>query len=146
VETKHKLILWAVLFLVGFLLGFFPQYSRRAEVQDRLEQTREELRSARGEIDDLVFQLRLAEMRDLLGMLHLEATRQNFGVAADHSTRFFNLVGELAALDPDDTRRAELQRLLQGRDTVTALLAQGDPAVVAEIRSLLIRAHEATRE
>ena len=58
-------------------------------------------------------------MRDLIGLLYVQANQKNYGLAAETGTRFFNRVREVANQAQDATRRKALEDLLAPRDKVT---------------------------
>ena len=130
---KNRLILWLVLLLVGFLAGFVPQYNKVRRLGSELESVKQQFSSC---------QLggRLAQLRDTAALMYLEATRQNYGIAGEHSTRFFDQAKQLAEETSDGALRTSLQELLRSRDVITAELAKGNSAVVPELQSLLVKA------
>jgi hypothetical protein len=58
-------------------------------------------------------------------MMYLEATRKNYGTAADESCVFFDAVQRAVAQTSDPIVRKALAEVLQSRDQVTAALATG---------------------
>lgn len=144
-ETRTKLIVWAVLFVAGFLLGFVPQYVKKGEVEAELRRAQEVLDNAKQTIEGLQFSAKLAETRDLAAMMYVETVRQNYGVATEFSTRYFNLLREATDLSRDPEQKAALEELLASRDSIISILARGDAAAVPEIRDLLLRTHTVTK-
>lgn len=120
----------AVLLVVAFLAGFLPQYLKGMGLAS-------ELRAARQENH-------LAEIRDLAGLLYLQASRKDYGLAAATSTRFFTRAREIVDQTPDSGRRKLLEDLLSQRDQITAELAKGEPGVLPELQTLYVQTRQAT--
>ena len=128
--TKSKVIAGLFILLAAFLIGFVPQYMDKARLRDELGTTR--------------LDLRMAELRDLCGMMLLEVQGQNYGLAREFSTQYFEKVRQVAE-DVPDPLGPPLGELLTSRDSLNALLAQADPASSSQIQMLCRRTHEATR-
>jgi hypothetical protein len=116
--------------LAVFLAGFVPQFVSRRQLQNELDDVRARLSTAR-------LQIEVDHLRTLAGRMLLETWRQNYGVAAMHSTEYFNKVRELAGTAEARSLRPSLSALLDARDSITSGLAQGNPMIVAELQSLL---------
>ena len=79
---KIKIIVGAMLLVVGALIGFVPQHSK--------------LISAQHEVDDLRQQLDVSKraeamnsFRNRAALLYVETTRNNFTVALDMASKYF---------------------------------------------------------
>jgi type II secretory pathway pseudopilin PulG len=136
--ARNKRLIGAILLVVVFLVGFVPQFLEARRI-------RNELQSSSQQVMALERDLRMAELRDLSGMILLEALRQNYGLARDYSTRYFERLQEAVAESSDPATTADLRDLLGRRDSITAVLAQSDPASLTEIQALYGRTHEVTR-
>ena len=145
-KTRTRLILLAVLFAVGLLLGFIPQYLKKGEVEVELTRVQMELESSRRTVEAHRLQIWIAEVRDLAAMMYVEATRQNYGLAADFSTAYFTLLQETVSQSPNPEQKRGLEQLLSRRNAITSILAKGDAAAVAELRDLLLATHTVTRK
>jgi hypothetical protein len=66
----------------GFLSGFVPQFRSSSGLCY-------ELRGRDGRISGLERDARLSRARDLASLMHLELTRRNYGITAQHATAFF---------------------------------------------------------
>ena len=128
--TKTKVIAGLFILLAAFLIGFVPQYMGKARLRDELGTTR--------------LDLRMAELRDLCGMMLLEVQGQNYGLAREFSTQYFEKVRQVAEDVPDPLGQP-LRELLTSRDSLNALLAQTDPASSSQIQMLCRRTYEATK-
>lgn len=91
---KMKLMVGALLLLTGFLVGFLPEYSDVRALRQDLEKTDVERAANRSK-------LVVSHLDDLASMMYLEATRRNYGSAADYSTRFFDNVGQVLNTQSD---------------------------------------------
>jgi len=89
------------LMLAAFLAGFLPNYIKGQRLASELREARQE--SA------------MAELRDLAGLLYLQANQKDYGLAATTSTRFFERTWELANQIPDPSRKQPLEGLESSR-------------------------------
>src|SRR4051794_15364472 len=127
---KSKVIVAAVAVLAVFLLGFIPQYVKANRLENELRQSRQENAGA--------------QLRDLIGLAYFQASQKNFGLAAESSSRFFGRAREAEAQPQDATTRKVLEDLLASQGKVTAALAKGDTAVMADLQELFIKTRQAT--
>ena len=115
--------------LIGFLVGFVPQYrgasSLRRELHDRDERILSLERGAS-----------LSRARDTASRMYLEVTRRNYGIAGQHSSTFFDQIRTMLSGAPPEVRGA-LEKLLSERDAVTAGIAKSDPAVIGVVQHIL---------
>ncbi len=128
--TKNRRIFWLGLLLAVFLAGFVPQYL--------------ELRKIRSDLRLAEFKNRLGQLRERVALIYVETNQKNYGIAAQHSTEFFNQLRQVTNETSDQTLKKALEDLLAIRDTITAHLAKGDPAVVAEVQTLLTKTYQST--
>jgi hypothetical protein len=128
--TKTKLIAGLLILLAAFLIGFVPQYMGKVRLRDELLTSR--------------LDLRMAELRDLCGMMLLEVQGQNYGLAREFSTQYFEKVRQVAEDVPDPLGQP-LRELLTSRDSLNALLAQADPASSSHIQMLCRRTYQASK-
>ncbi len=129
---KNKLILWLVLLLVGFLVGFVPQYTKAQRAGSALESAKQQLSACQ-------LGNRLAQLRDTAALMYLEATRKNYGLAGEYATRFFEQARQAAEQTSDAGLRAQLQDLLASRDEALGKLAQGDAGILPQLQTLLTK-------
>ena len=135
VSTRWKIIGVSALILAVFLVGFVPQFVSKRRLQNELEDIRDMLSTAR-------FQIDIDQLRTLAGRMLLETSRQNYGIAATHSTEYFNKARELAGRADDQSLKLALWALLDARDSITSGLAQGNSAIIPELQSLLQRTYD----
>ena len=93
----NKIIVVAVLFVVGFLAGFLPQYAKAKRLERELGVARQEHS--------------LAQLRDLAGLAYLQANQKDYGLAAGTSTLFFDHTREVASQTTDSSGRKPLEDL-----------------------------------
>ncbi len=136
---KNKLILWAVLFLVGFVTGFVPQFISRGRLET-------ELVRARADNDSYRDLMQLSELRDLISLTYLEATKLNFGIARKHSSLFFDQLRDAANQTVDPGAKQGLEGLLNSRDAITAGLAKGEETVIGQLQDLLTQTFQITKK
>jgi hypothetical protein len=88
---------------------------------------------------------RLCQLRDMVGVTYLEASRKNYGLAAEHSKRFFDQLSDTAAQVQDPALKGRLDDLLNARDAITAGLAKGDPGVLNNLQALALQTYEGAK-
>lgn len=136
---RMRLVVGAILLFTGFLVGFLPEYSSVRALRQDLERVNAELAANRSK-------LVVSHLDDLAGMTYLEATRRNYGSAADYSTRFFDNVGQALNKQSDPQLAAVLRDTSTLRDKVTSQLAQGNPDVTSDLQSILEKLHKVSEE
>jgi hypothetical protein len=129
-SAKSKTIAAVSVIILVFLAGFVPQFLDKRRVQTELDDTRTKLSTAQR-------QIAIDEIRRLAGSMLLEASRQNYGTAREHSTEYFNRVSEMADKPENFALRNSLAELLNLRDSVTSNLAQANASVLSELQSLM---------
>src|SRR5688572_1333587 len=136
--TKTKLLLIFLLIVAVFLLGFVPQFLETRKA-------RNDLTAGNARIAELENQLKLAELRDLSGLMLLETQRRNYGSASEHASRYFDKVRQIAASETPQGK-SKVGELLNDRESVTTALAQVDnPASISTIQMVFERTYELTR-
>src|ERR1051326_7533588 len=129
---RNRLIIWFVLLLAGFLLGFVPQYSRERATSSALDRTTQQLRTCEAGS-------RVAHLHDVAALMYLEATRKNYGIAGEYATQFADVAHQLADQTSDNSLKSTIQDLMKSRDAIATELSKGDPAVVNDLQSFLYR-------
>src|SRR5437868_309330 len=110
-KTMHMHItLWVILLAGGFLSGFVPEYRKNRELETQLE-------SPLKTIDALKLQIELGELRDDAGLMLLELSRQNYGLARDHANTYYNKLTDLINESRDETLKKSLTELSATRDS-----------------------------
>ena len=128
---QNKIIVAAIALVAVFLVGFVPQYVKANRLENELRQSRQENAGA--------------QLRDLISLAYVQANQKNFGLGAETTSRFFSRVREMANQTPDASSRKALEDLLALRDRVTAELAKGDTAAMADLQELFDKTRQATR-
>lgn len=124
---KNRVIIAASVLVGVFLVGFIPQYVKANRLDTELRHARQANVAA--------------ELRDLIGLAYVQASQKNYGLAAATTMRFFNRVRDVANQTGD---RKNLENLLVTRDRITAALAKGDAAVLADLQELFVKTRQAT--
>ena len=140
--TKNKILFTIALTVIAFLAGFILQFLEAREARKGLDEANQRVMQLEG-------RLRLSELRDLSGLMLLEAMRRNYGSATDYSTRYFDKVREITTAQGQQGQQGQtkVSELLSSRDSVNAALAQVDnPASLVTIQMLFERTHELTRD
>lgn len=135
---RSKLVLWFLLLLAGFLVGFILQYSRLHRVQQELSASTKQLGSCQSS-------QQLAQLRDTATMMYLEVVQKNYGKAGEYSREVFDQAQQIANSTQDSALRNLLRDTLATRDQVTADLAKGDAAALSEIQLVLSKLEQTAK-
>jgi len=125
----RNFLTWVIVFVVGLLIGFVPQYWKARGA-------REELTSCHTRAD-------LAKVQQSAALTYLAATQLNYGLASGYAQTFFANAQSVQATTPDAAIKDTLTQVLAARDKVTADLAKGSPEVVAELQPLILKLEQA---
>ena len=122
-KWKTVAILGAILFLAGFLLGFIPEYQRASKLAKQLETAQ--------------LESKLREIRELASLSYIDASKMNYGSAAEDSERMFGLAREVANDTKDEGLRSSLNGLSTFRDTVKGKLSAADASVLEPLQQIV---------
>jgi hypothetical protein len=122
-KWKTVTMVGAVLFLAGFLLGFIPENQRASKLAKQLETAQ--------------LESRLREIRELASLSYIDASKMNYGSAAEDSERMFGLAREVANDTKDDGLRSSLNGLSTFRDTVKGKLSAADASVLEPLQQIV---------
>src|SRR5512135_658064 len=135
---RHKLVLWFLLVLAGFLIGFILQYSRLQRIQQELSASTKQLGSCQS-------RQQLSQLRDTTTMMYLEVVQKNYGKAGEYSRQVFDQAQQIASITEDPALRNLLRDTMATRDQITADLAKGDAAALSEIQPLLAKLEQTAK-
>jgi septation ring formation regulator EzrA len=137
--TKNKFLFTVALAVTAFLVGFILQFLEARKARNELAQVNQRLMQVES-------RLKLAELRDLSGLMLLETMRRNYGSATEYSTRYFDRIREITTSE-GQLGQSKVSELLTSRDSVNAALAEVDnPASLSTIQRLYERTNELTRD
>jgi hypothetical protein len=137
-SMRRKLVLWLVLLIAGFLVGFILQYARLQRVQQELLASAKQLASCRSSEQ-------LALLRDTATMMHLEAMQKNYGKAGEYSKEFFDQAQRIVSSTEDPALGNLLRDILATRDQITADLAKGDAGALSEIQLVVSKVEQTAK-
>ena len=138
-KTIHvHLALWVILLVGGFLLGFVPEYRKNRELAAQLE-------SPLKTIDALKLQLDLGELRDDVGLMLLELSRQNYGLARDHASTYYSKLNDLISESPDESLKKSLTELSATRDSLMVSFVTATSNSLTAAQPIVLRTFEVTR-
>jgi len=131
VKATHfmrRVIIYAVLLLIAFLLGFVPMWLQSRESASRLAEAEH--------------QLSLARLENALASAVIDARQGEYESARQAASNFFTSLraetdrGNDSALSP--AQREGVQPVFAGRDETITLLARGDPASADRLSDLYV--------
>src|SRR3989442_3427260 len=135
---RVHITLWVVLLIIGFLLGFVPEYLKNRELQTQLENPKKT-------IDTLKLQLQLGDVRDAAALMLLELSRQNYGLARDHSMDYYNKLHNLINESQDENLKKSLAELSATQNSLTTNLLTSTPNSLAAAQPNVSRTFEVTK-
>ena len=135
---RSKLVLWFLLLLAGFLIGFILQYSRLQRVQEELSSSTKQLESCQSS-------QQLSQLRDTATMMYLEVVQKNYGKAGEYSRQVFDQAQQIASITGDPALRNLLRDTMATRDQITADLAKGDAAALSETQLVLSKLEQTAK-
>jgi len=124
----RRIVIYGVVLLVVFLLGFIPMWLKGRQSASRLAETER--------------QLTLVTMQGSLASAVIDARRGDYEPARQTASQFFTSMraeidkGEASAFT--QAQRTGMQPLLTGRDELITWLARGDPASADRLSDLYI--------
>src|SRR6185436_9743443 len=130
-KSMRNFLTWVIVFIVGLLIGFVPQYWKARGL-------REELMSCHTKAD-------LAKVQQSAALTYVAATQLNYGLASGHAQTFFANAQSVQTTTPDAAIKDILTQVLSARDKITADLAKGSPEVVGELQPLLLKLEQASQ-
>jgi type II secretory pathway pseudopilin PulG len=135
---RTKLLVAVAVVLVGgaFLFGYLPQRTRRATAEAQSALLQERLTAAEARV-------RAGELLGQVLTVKEVAMRQNYGLASERSSAFFDAVRTEVPITPHSALRDAMNEVLAQRDIVTAALAKGEPSVVETLHDIELRLRRA---
>lgn len=121
---RTKLVFLAVVIVAmaaAYVVGFWPERSRRLDTEARAEEVQTQLGAAEAHLRTAQLLGRVLTVKEL-------TARQDYGVALERSSALFDAVRQEAAQIPDPRLRETLTTVLGRRDAITTGLAKADPA------------------
>jgi hypothetical protein len=126
--VMRRVIIYAGVLLVVFLLGFVPMWLKA--------------RSATNSLAETEHQLILARMQSNLASAAIDARRGEYEPARQAASQFYtSLSAEVNKGDASNFTKAQresMQSLFAGRDEVITLLARSDPASADRLTDLYV--------
>ena len=119
-----RILIIAAAIVIAFLAGYAPLQWKNYQSEQRLAETQDRLRAAR--------------LEGQLGLLLIEVEQNNFGIARERSTKFFDEVRAALSESKDETARRRLEGILKRRDEVTADLTALKPSAADSLRKLYV--------
>jgi hypothetical protein len=135
-SLTRRVTIYAVLLLVGFLLGFVPMWLKYRESSASLTEAEQQLNPAR--------------RQNTLASAVIDARRGDYEPARQAASDFFNSLraetdrGNASALS--QAQREGVQALFKQRDEIITLLARGDPAAADRLSDLYVSYRKIMKE
>jgi hypothetical protein len=130
-----------------FVAGYLPGSSRARRAAEESRQTSQRLGEAQATLAKTQFDLEVARLRGRLGEVLHVTNANNFGVAAENATAYFDGLRSAVnstQLPAGSERRVLLEGILARRDEISADLARADQGVKAKLAELYMQSGRAT--
>jgi hypothetical protein len=127
---KIRLLLWVLLVVFAFFVGYWPQRQEMAALKQEREQMQKQLVSAEETAQ-------VARLENELLVLIEQTESQNYGEGQKLSNTFFDDLRKQIDHDKSAAYVQKLETILARRDAVTAGLAKADPSTVTALRQSL---------
>ena len=126
--------------VVMFLAGYIPGWLQARRATQASEECARRLAESQATLAKTQLDLEVARLRGRLGDVLHEANANNFGLAAQQATAFFNSL-QAAAASPQLAagRREILAAILARRDEINADLARADQGVKAKLAETYVQ-------
>ena len=130
-----RLLIYALLFILAFLVGFGPQYWKNYKLQKASVETIQE-KDAR--IAALESQLQLRTLQGMLGMMIIDLHQGNYGNARGRAGGFFDGIRGLASKTGDEKLKQQLDNVMSKRDEIISGLTALNAGVTATLESMYV--------
>lgn len=142
--SRKRMLIGAAVFVVIvaiFLAGYLPERLRARAASAETASLSERLTRSEATLAQTQFDLQVARLRGHLGETLHDANANNFGVASERATLFFNRLSEAVNSPqlPPGNRRQILEALLARRDEISADLARADAAVKSKLSAMYMQ-------
>ncbi len=130
-----------------FLAGYLPGSSRARRAAEESRQASQRLGEAQALLAKTQFDLEVARLRGRLGEVLHETNANNFGVAAENATAYFDGLRSVVnspQLPAGSEKRVVLEGILARRDEISADLARADQGVKTKLADLYMQSGKAT--
>lgn len=125
-----------------FIAGYLPGDARARRAAEESRAASQRLSEMQQTLAKTQFDLEVARLRGRLGEVLHDANANNFGVAAERATSFFDGLRSAvnsAQLAVASERRTILETILGRRDEISADLARADPGVKEKLAEMYIQ-------
>ena len=146
---------WAIVALVaivvafggGYLSAHFPARQATSALTAAVEAAEAETQKTQAVLQQARLELGMAELLGKLGQIFIDVNNNNFGIAADKVTPFFDGLATYLAASPS-LRESKLQALRDisaRRDEIVTDLARANPQVRKKVGEMFLLLHSELR-
>ncbi|HEX9724057.1 MAG TPA: hypothetical protein VGC53_07215 [Vicinamibacteria bacterium] len=135
------LIAVLVAFGGGYLASWLPARQTISELEASVEAAEAESEQTKAELQRAQLEVSLATLLGQLGQVYVDINANNFGMAAEKVTPFFNGLSALLESDPalSEPRLQALRGISSRRDEIVTDLAQANPQVRQKVGEMFSR-------
>ena len=140
-QTLGILIAVVVAFGFGYLTAWLPAGQRIRDLEGSVAAAEAQTEETQAALERSQLQVSVAALLGQLGEVYVDVNANNFGVAAEKVTPFFDGLSSLLESDPalGASRAQALRDILSRRDEIVSDLAQANPEVRRKVGQMFTR-------
>jgi len=142
--TMAGLAAIVVAFGGGYLASFLPARQTLSELEASVAVAEAESQRAEMELQQAQLEVEKAALLGQLGRVYIDLNANNYGMAAEKVTPFFDGLSDFLESDPSltDAQLQALRGILTRRDEIVTDLAQANPQVRQKVGEMFARLHD----
>lgn len=129
-------IIAAICALLGFGLGFWPQYQQRKATEALLTDMTQQVETIRGQLSQSADRVKVGDLLAQFLVLKDVVGAKNFGKAQELSTTWFDAIRAESQRTPNADFKKALETALSFRDQVTVALTKGDLGALSQMNGI----------
>jgi hypothetical protein len=129
-------VIAAICAVLGFALGFWPQYQQRTATEALLADMTSQAETLRGQLSQSADRVRMSDLLAQYLVIKDVVTDKNFGRAQELSTAWFDAIRAESQRTPNAEFRQALDTVLSFRDPVTMALTRGDLGALGQMTGI----------
>lgn len=122
--------------MVGFALGFWPQFQQKQAANARVTELTRQTETLQADLAQRTDRVQVSDLLARLLVVKDMVSVQNYGKAQELASPWFDAIRAQAQATANPEFRTALESSLSFRDTLTVALTRGDPGAMAILSSI----------
>jgi hypothetical protein len=137
------LVAIVVAFGAGYLTAHFPARQATRALESEVEAAEAETQETQAALQQAQLELGMAELLGKLGQIFIDVNNNNFGIAADKVTPFFDGLTTYLDASPSlsESKLQALRAISARRDEIVTDLARANPQVREKVGEMFLLLH-----